>query len=302
MANASPWRVIDVIDWGKKYFADKGIETPRLTIELLLCHVLGCRRIDLYTDFERLLADSQLAELKICVKRRASREPLQYITGTVQFMGLEFSLKPGVLIPRPETEQMVSKIVDTYKDTLPPQRILDIGCGSGCIAVSLAKAFPGAEVIGIDNSQLAVEISVKNAANNDAGNSRFQLHDILKKPDLVPYIDSKRYDLVVSNPPYIDKAEHDLLDPEVRIYEPAEALTDNDDGLTFYRHYAKVFSSILTDDGTFYLEIGWGQKRAVTDIFMKSGIEATVIDDFGGVPRFLTNSHRFPEKLTSNLY
>lgn len=292
MAGIQPWKVIDVINWGKKYFEEKGIDSPRLTIELLLCHVAGCKRIELYSGFERFLSEAELSALRDLVKRRIKREPLQYIIGTTSFMGMEFCVQPGVLIPRPETEQMVSKIVEYYKNN-PPSRILDIGSGSGCIALSLAKAFTGSHVTGIDNSPVSVETAKYNALVNGVENALFELHDILKNPASVPYIDSKRYDLVVSNPPYIDKAEHDLLDPEVRIYEPAEALTDFGDGLTFYRQYAKIFKDLLTDDGTFIIEIGWGQKQEIVEIFGNEGIEVTAIDDFGGVPRIITNLRSF---------
>ncbi len=295
MASAAPWRVIDIINWGKKYFAEKGIESPRLTIELLLSHVLGCSRMGLYSAFERLLAGRQLAELKDCVKRKAGREPLQYITGKAQFMGLELDVGPGVLIPRPETEQMVSIIIEYYKMKPAPKRILDIGCGSGCIAVSLAKALPDAAVMCIDISPEALKTAAANAAKNHAANVSFALCDILKNHASIPYIDSKRYDLVVSNPPYIDKAEHDLLDPEVRIYEPAEALTDFGDGLTFYRQYARIFRDVLTEVGIFFVETGWGQKKVISDIFDAAGIENDILNDFGGVPRFLTNARIFPK-------
>jgi release factor glutamine methyltransferase len=207
-------------------------------------------------------------------------------------MGMEILVEPGVLIPRPETEQMVSLIIGNYKNN-PPQKILDIGTGSGCIAIALAKAFPGSFAFGIDNSPHAVDIARLNAAENKVANIEFNICDVLKNPASIPYIEGKRYDLVVSNPPYIDKAEHDVLDPEVRKYEPAEALTDFGDGYTFYRRFAEIFKDLLIENGEFFIEIGWGQKQEVIDIFSQAGINVVAIDDFGGVPRILSNFRNF---------
>jgi release factor glutamine methyltransferase len=289
---ANPWKVIDVLKWGKNYFDEKGIDSPRLSIELMLCKVLNCHRIDLYSGFERFLTESELASLKEYVKRRIKHEPLQYITGSSNFMGMEIHVEPGVLIPRPETEQMVSVIIDYYKN-IHPKRILDIGTGSGCIAVALAKAFPGSFIYGIDNSPQAIDIARQNADENKVSNIQFDICDVLKNPLSIPYIDSKRYDLVVSNPPYIDKAEHGVLDPEVRIYEPAGALTDFGDGFTFYRWFAEIFRDLLTEKGEFFIEIGWGQMSEVKEIFVRNDFDIAAIKDFGGIPRIITNCRKF---------
>lgn len=289
---AAPWKVIDILNWGKNYFEEKGIDSPRLNIELLLCKVLNCSRIDLYSGYERFLSESELATLKEYVKRRIKHEPVQYITGSANFMGMEILVEPGVLIPRPETEQMVSLIIGNYKNN-PPQKILDIGTGSGCIAIALAKAFPGSIVFGIDNSAQAIDIARLNAAENKVANIEFKICDVLKNHASIPYIEGKRYDLVVSNPPYIDKAEHDVLDPEVRKYEPAEALTDFGDGYTFYRRFGEIFRDLLTDNGEFYIEIGWGQVSEIQGIFIRNGFNIAAINDFSDIPRIITNSPKF---------
>ncbi len=282
------WKVIDVINWGRQFLNEKAIDSPRLTIELLLCKVLSCSRIDLYSGFERYLSDSELELLKSFIKRRLKHEPLQYILGSTGFMGLEIAVMPGVLIPRPETEQLVSLAVETCRSA-PPATILDIGTGSGCIALALAQAFPEAVVCGADLSPKAVETAAANARTNGVANVEFVVADILKSGAPESYIYNKRYELVVSNPPYIDKEEHDRLDPEVREYEPEEALTDKSDGLTFYRRFAEIFPGILTENGRFFLEIAYGQSESVEAIFRNKGFGVVTARDFSGIPRIVTN-------------
>ncbi|MES2765675.1 MAG: HemK/PrmC family methyltransferase, partial [Bacteroidota bacterium] len=161
------WTVLDIINWGKDFFAQKSIDSPRLTIELMLCEVLKIRRIDLYAQFDRPLKDDELARLREMAKRRAGREPLQYILGNTEFYGLPLIVDPSVLIPRPETEILVETVLKTFKNSENKVlKILDIGTGSGCIAVALAVNLPQAEITAVDISEEALEIARQNAKLN----------------------------------------------------------------------------------------------------------------------------------------
>jgi release factor glutamine methyltransferase len=163
------WSILDLITWGTDYLKEKGIDDARLTIELLLSHVLTLQRIQLYTSFDRPLSDEELARFKELLKRRLSNEPLQYIIGRTQFMGLDILVDRRVLIPRPETELLVDECVKMMKRSFPPDTplsIIDLGTGSGCIAVALAKMLPSAQITAFDLSADALAVAQQNAELN----------------------------------------------------------------------------------------------------------------------------------------
>ncbi|MDD8018416.1 MAG: peptide chain release factor N(5)-glutamine methyltransferase, partial [Bacteroidota bacterium] len=163
------WTILDLINWGTNYFTEKGFDEARLSVELLIAHVLKLQRIQLYTNFDKPLADEELTALKELIKRRLQHEPLQYITGETEFMGLKFSVDPRVLIPRPETELLVEQVIERTRNTfggVETVRILDVGSGSGCIAVSLAKLISNVHVTAIDISKDALEVAKANAERN----------------------------------------------------------------------------------------------------------------------------------------
>jgi len=275
------WTVLDIINWGKDFFAQKEIDSPRLTIELMLCEVLKVRRIDLYAQYDRPLKDAELKILREMTKRRAAREPLQYILGNTEFYGLPFEVKPGVLIPRPETEILVEAVVSENKNKSEEViKILDIGTGSGCIAIALASRFPHAEVTATDISEEALDIARQNAQLNNIQNVTFLKSDILKDlPEGAPF------DLIVSNPPYIPTEEMVELEPELLQHEPKEALTDNADGFTFYKRFASVFKMLLKSEGKFYCEIGHGQAERIEAGFKRGGYSVEIIADLEKIPR-----------------
>lgn len=273
------WTILDIIDWGREFFTKKNIESPRLNIELLLCHALSLSRLALYSRFDQPLNAAELDSIREMVLRRAKNEPIQYIVGKTEFYGLEIEVDKNVLIPRPETEELVDFIVRTYAGRPQPKEILDIGSGSGCISISLAKAFPDASVAGIDLSKQAVETAKRNAEKNSATNIEFYKYDILNS------LPKKRFELVVSNPPYIPMAEMAELAADVADFEPREALTDGGDGLAFYRRFAEIFPSIITEGGSFFLEIGFGESEAIIELFEKASIRAELKNDMNGIPR-----------------
>jgi len=276
------WTVIDIIKWGTEYLASKGVESPRLNCELMICYVLKTNRLGVYTNFEKPLSKPELELLRSCFSRRAVREPIQYITGTVNFMGYELMVNKNVLIPRPETEELVDLCL---KNITPraKQRILDIGSGSGCIAIALADRHPDAEVISIDIDAGAISIAEKNAKSHNLENVQFKLLDILSA-DLSSI---GTFDIIISNPPYISNADYELLEPELRVYEPKISLTDFSDGLTFYRLYASIYKSLLNENGKFFLELGFGQGNEVKMLFENMRYQVEIFKDMSGIERFI---------------
>ncbi|CUU03092.1 release factor glutamine methyltransferase [Candidatus Thermokryptus mobilis] len=282
------WRIIDIINWGTQYFKSKGIDEARLTIELMLCHILNCRRVDLYVDFERPLSKSEIETLKEMIKRRLKKEPLQYILGETEFMGIKFKVTPDVLIPRPETEILVEKAIETINKNFTTSevvKVLDIGTGSGNIAISIAK-FLGDKVFvtGIDLSEKAIEVARENSISNDVKNINFLIADIFDD-NLFDRLGGK-FNIAVSNPPYIPGDELDKLQEEVKNFEPLIALTDGNDGLKFYRRIADIGRDIIYDGGHIIVEMSYGQSEKVIDIFKSRGYEKIeIFKDYLGIER-----------------
>lgn len=275
------WTVLDLVNWGTEYFERKGVDSPRLTIELMLCDVLGVRRLQLYTDHERPLSKEELSVLRSYVRRRAEHEPLQYILGKADFYGLSFAVDPNVLIPRPETEIIVDRAIRLLREVGgQAPRCLDIGTGSGCIPVSVAVHVPASVWEGIDVHDGAIEVARRNAeAHALASRVTF------KKMDFLADVPSGTFDLITMNPPYIPLVEIHELEPEVRDHEPLTALTDDLDGLTFYRRFVAVAEKILSPTGTAFLEIGYGQSTDILALMTSGGLLCTIIEDLAGIPR-----------------
>jgi len=255
------WTILKVLTWTRGYLAEKGIENSRLEAEWLLCETLGMDRVGLYVNFDKPLSDSELAACRAFVGRRARREPLQYILGSQDFYGLDFEVTPGVLIPRHDTETLVQEAVNRCP---AGANILDIGVGSGCIAVALATSCPDAHVYGVDPSPKALELAQRNA-------DRHGVNLTLLQGSLFEPFEGRKFDLIVSNPPYIPTAEIAGLQPEVRDYEPREALDGGPDGLDFYRSIIPAAPSCLAKDGWLLLEVGIGEAPEVIKIFEASG-------------------------------
>lgn len=275
------WRIIDIINWSKDYFEKNNIDSPRLTIELMLKHVLELDRIKLYTEFEKPLSSMELSTLKEMIQLRTKRIPLQYILGTVEFYGMNYIVNENVLIPRPETEEIVDLILKSYgKDST--LKILDIGTGSGCIAISIAKNLPNSEIYAIDNSTSALKVAKQNSIDLEVDNVKFAYADILST------IPKQKYDIIISNPPYVSNIEMNEIQPELK-YEPKLALTDNSDGLEFYRRFVTIFKDILSIDGSFYLELNSSLSKEISDLFLNK-YKFEIINDISKKPRILKGS------------
>lgn len=274
------WTVLQMIEWGTGYFREKGVDSPRLTIELILAHALGLTRFDLYMQFDRPLVEEELAVLRGMVKRRAAREPLQYVLGESHFHGRVFKVRPGVLIPRPETELLVDETLRRTRSL----RCLDVGTGSGCVAITIALERPETEVVAIDVSEEALAIARENADLLKARHIEFRQLDFMDDAELKSL---GSFDLIVSNPPYIPDTDISELETEVRDHEPLVALCDGSDGLQFYRRFVETAPQLLRKEGEFFLELGYGQAGPVRVMFEKAGFDVEIYRDLDRIERIL---------------
>jgi len=276
------WRIIDLINWGVKYFQDRSFENPRLEIEIFLQHIFGYKKIDLYINFEEEVTPKNLKRLREFIKRRVENEPIQYITGVSNFYGRDFNVNKNVLIPRPETEILVNVSIDYLSSKKAPY-IIDVGTGSGCIAITLAKELPSSKVIAIDYSQQALNIAKENAELVGVKNIEFLKLDFLSEN--LNYV----ADAVVSNPPYIAQEDIQSLMIDVKEFEPHRALTDNADGLEFYRILANKLDVILKKKGVLIIEVGRGNHPVeVKKIFEELGYnDIEMINDYNKDVRVL---------------
>ncbi len=272
------WTTIDLIKWGEDYFVSKGISNAKLEVEWFLCHILICQRIDLYVQFEQPLMNDELAQFKEMVRRRIEGEPFQHILGKADFYGRDFIVNKHVLIPRPETEM----IIELLKKRDAVESILEIGTGSGCIATTISLENLSTSIIATDISKEALSIAKENSQKFKIENIDFKIHDFLNT-DI-----NSTFDVVVSNPPYIGFDEMSGLQKEVQDYDPKIALTDNDDGLSFYRRFAELGTSLLNENGYMLLEFGGAhQVVAISEIFESHQFNVKFHNDLQGDPRIV---------------
>jgi release factor glutamine methyltransferase len=251
------WTIREVLDWATRDFTARGIESSRLDAELLVAEALGIDRVDLYLDLHRPLGEGERGSIRPLVARRREREPVAYILGRRDFYGRRFSVTPDVLIPRPDTETLVDHALDCIPAD-QPLRVLDIGTGSGAIAVTIAAERPEAIVTATDISQAALGVAAKNAERlGVADRIRFEQADLLSG--------TEQYDLVVSNPPYIAQSEMESLQAEVREYEPIGALAAGEDGLDIVRALLRATETATATGAQLLLEVGAGQAVSVQD-------------------------------------
>ncbi|NIA18764.1 MAG: peptide chain release factor N(5)-glutamine methyltransferase [Simkaniaceae bacterium] len=280
--HSQTWRIIDMLKWAETYFGDRDFPHPRRDIEWLLQDLLNCSRIDLYLRFDEPLDRSQLDTLRSWVKRRTKNEPIQYITGKTEFYGLEIEVNESVLIPRPETERLVDVAIHTIGQNGNP-KILDVGTGSGCIAIALAHEITQAQITAVDIHEEALTLAQSNSRRHALNNIEFRQMDFLKDtPD-------GKYDMIVCNPPYVPEIEMESLMPDVRDYEPRISLTDGTDGLTFYHRLAQVGTDLLKHHGWLIMEVGLEEHpEKAKAIFQHSPYDSPdLISDYNGDPRVL---------------
>lgn len=272
-------RLLDVLNSTTEFFSKKGVPSPRLQSEFLLSKTLQLPRLQLYLQFERVLSPEELDLLRPLVKRRSQREPLQYILGAVDFHGLELEVTPAVLIPRPETELLVEKLHARFPSG-PGGTVYDVGTGSGAIALSLAKLWPGTRVVGVDAGSEALEVARRNQLRHPDLRVEWKKSHLLSE-------ETGPAALVVANLPYLTQAEMDSLEPEVR-QEPPQALFGGSDGLDLIRELVPQAARIAPEIA---LEIGIAQGPETAALLQGSGyLKTSVEPDLLGHPRFVFGS------------
>jgi len=290
MDNANSWKLIDILNLSSNYLSEKKIENPRLNAELLIGHALNLKRVQLYLNYEKPLTETEVDAIRSLIKRRAKLEPLQYIIGETEFFALKFKVNRFTLIPRPETEILVEKIIETTKRVYQSPcslKILDIGTGCGNIAISLAKHLPYVSIMAIDINQETLNVAKQNAVQHEVQHQiDFKNIDIFEKNFIQNY--AGQFDLIVSNPPYISEQEIPGLPHEIKNHEPHSALIGGIDGMQFYQHILQISGYLLKSPGILGLEISYGKHNQLQDLFnQKSFITIEITKDLNNIERVI---------------
>jgi release factor glutamine methyltransferase len=287
-ADSSPWTIIKLIRWATSYLKSHEIDSPRATGEILLAHALQLSRIDLYMKYDKPLVPDELKKFKMLIKRRIKREPVAYILGVKEFWSMDLEVNGNVLIPRPETECLVEIALEhlSQKSLSPPQRILDLGTGSGAIVLALASQQPQHIYFASDRFRSAVELACRNAARHEFSE---MIHFFVG--DWFGTLNSTKpgFDLIVSNPPYIPSRVIGGLQPEIHQYEPIAALNGNKDGLACYQEIMGSAHNYLNPSGVLMLEIGHDQRDDIQRIAVAVGQyeDFSFSQDYSGYERIV---------------
>jgi release factor glutamine methyltransferase len=280
------WTIKKLLEWISDYFEKSGVDAPRLSAELLLCHILKLERIQLYTLYDRIVAAEQLAALRALVKRGAGHEPVAYLVGRCEFYSLPLTITPDCLIPRPETEHLVEKAVNFLRPRGEGQYVLDLCTGSGCIAAAIAKNVKDAAVVATDISDAALKVAAENIARHALNDTVQLLCGDLFDP-IIAGLDNTQFDLIVSNPPYVSDGEYDKLDKNVKDYEPKLALQAGIEGLDVYERILQKVGDFLKPDGALMMEIGYAQGPAIRKLLEETALfkHITIEKDFANNDR-----------------
>lgn len=282
MTAASP-SARKLLERGAQELAGAGVDRSRWEAEVLLRQAMGCSRETLLADLGEPVDPEAAGYFFQLVERRRGRVPLQYLLGAQEFWGLTFQVTPAVFIPRPETEGLVEETIRRVGDR--EARIADVGCGSGCVAISIAHSLPKSHVYAIDISAAALAVARDNATRNRVGSRVDFLAGDLLEP-LLNQSPQPKLDVVVSNPPYIPEVELPGLQPEIREFEPRVALTAGPDGLAIVRRLLPQAEKLLTPGGLLMLEVGMGMDRKVKELLGETGLEwVNTVPDLQGFPR-----------------
>lgn len=274
--------VKEVLKKSELFLKEKGVPSARRSAEDVLSLCLNLPRIDLYVSYDRPLQEEELQKVRSFLKRRALREPIQHIEGSVDFFHCKFKVNSSALIPRNETEQLVDKVAKYLEnEDLSQKKLLDLCTGSGCIAISLKKKFPDLNVVGADLSKKALQLAIENARLN-------QVEVQWVESDLFNALE-EHYDYIVCNPPYISKQEMETLEPEVVQYEPEMALTSGKTGFEIYERVAEELNDKLKSGGKVWFEMGYNQKEGVKNLFSKKGFQQINFEkDYAAHNRFFS--------------
>jgi release factor glutamine methyltransferase len=280
------WSIRDLMKFTIDHLQQHGFGEARLTVELLLSHALQCQRIELYTHFDKPLSGEELKTFRELYQRRLTHEPVQYIVGTTNFMGLQFAVDKRVFIPRPETETLVEQVMMKCNQRAEGEesRILDVGTGSGNIAVTITKLVRKTRITGIDRSVEALEVAQSNARSHGVAANITLVNANFFEPSELHF--PQQFDFLVSNPPYVSIHEWQDLDPEVRQFEPKMAVSDQNDGYEFYRRIGEVAGQFVRKGGWVIVEVGHGQVERVSELFHAAAfLEIGVVNDLQEIPR-----------------
>ncbi len=285
------WTIITLLNTCADYLKEKNIDAPRTNTELLLCHTLGVKRLELYLHHDRPVSDEELQKFRELVARRINHEPIQYIVGETEFMSIPFIVTPDVLIPRPETEILVEKaikLIETSRGDSEEIKIIDIGTGSGNIAISLARYLKNANIMAIDVSSKAINVARKNAEMNRVSEKITFLEKSIFDCENSEF---NNFDLIISNPPYVSPYEYNHLMPEVRKYEPESALIDTGNELIFYKTISSLAEHWLADKGNMIFEIGINMGEKVFQILEdKCYKNIEIFHDYSKIERVISCS------------
>ena len=262
------WTIQKLLNWITEYLTQRDVDAPRLSAERLLSSVLGLKRIELYTQYNKPVAPEQLEQLRGLVKRAGRHEPVAYLVGKTEFYSLEFDVTPDCLIPRPETELLAQRAIEFLRQRSGPQSVCDLGTGCGILAVTIARNVPDAKVVATDISEPALAVAARNVEKHQLQDRIELRHGDLFEP-LVAKLD--QFDVLVSNPPYVSAAEYETLEKNVKDYEPRLALYAGADGLDVYRRISEKAEQFLKPDGLLLLEIGYTQGDAVRALLEHAG-------------------------------
>ncbi len=271
----SDWTIQKLLNWITEYLTQKGVDSPRLSAELLLSSVLGLKRIELYTQFNQPVAQERLEQLRGLVKRAGLHEPVVYLVGRTEFYSMEFEVTPDCLIPRPETELLVQRAIEFLRRGSGLQRVCDLCTGCGVIAVAIAANVPDTRVVATDLSDAALGVAARNVAKHGLEGRVELLQGDLFAP-VIPQLDVTPFDLIACNPPYVSTAEYEALETNVKDYEPRLALHAGDDGLDVHRRLCEQAPPFLKPDGILLLEIGYTQGPAVRELLERTGAFAVI--------------------------
>ncbi|MGD8786724.1 MAG: peptide chain release factor N(5)-glutamine methyltransferase [Phycisphaerales bacterium] len=283
------WTIQKLLNWINEYLTNKGIESPRLSAEILLSGVLGLKRIELYTQFDKTVAAEQLDKLRDLVRRAGQQEPVAYLVGKTEFYSMELNITSACMIPRPETELLVERAIEFLRTRHGTQFVCDLCTGSGCIAVAIGKNFPDARIIATDICDEALAIADENIKKHQLKNKITLLCGDLFDP-IISGLDVEKFDLIVCNPPYVSSAEYEKLDKNVKDYEPRKALFAGIDGLDIYRRIIEKADEFLKPDAALMMEIGYAQGPAIRELLEQSGAftEIKIEKDFHNNDRIVS--------------
>jgi len=269
----SDWTIQKLLTWITDFLTQKDVDAPRLSAELLLSHVLGLKRIELYTQYNKPVPQEQLETLRELVKRAGQHEPVAYLVGRAEFYSIEFEVTSDCLIPRPETELLVQRAIEFLRQRQGAPFVCDLCTGCGVIAVAIAKNVPEAKVIATDISAGALAVATRNVEKHNL-QERIELRPGDLFEPLIPPLD--QFDVIAINPPYVSAAEYETLDRNVKDYEPRIALYAGDGGLDVYRRIAEKVGPFLKPEGILLLEIGYLQGPTVREFLEQTGLFAQI--------------------------